>query len=572
MEQINFKRFISTAICFIALIAMTSIVYAQNPGRPRQFGPEDIAGPVQPNQAIPPAVPEKIDANEKLYTPFSSIELAAQDISNLYKAGVDTSYIRYISLYNMTKARRDYYFRLVSFSINSLSRGRLPILPSVVDGSDGTLIRLVLTDYLIDVKAWELLAEKGSGRSPLREPYFTAAYEELITVEKQEYLQDEFGRYLRYANGQYAYKTVKVQEKKQIVGPAPWVQLDSGKSVQLLTLYAKTQYPVMRGDWFVTYALWAPRYYDFLGLGEKESDFEKLLLVDNDRTGKVKIAGIIAANKERQVALNNRFITRIPTVSGIFSSYYWKTYDTKKSTDNRTYLNNIIDIAKAKNADGRFDATEIIGGLPNGLQAYWLGDGAGNRVDKADADVAQDSITPLQDHQVWSARNCIGCHVEGIRPYTESVRSLSRVKLTNLEHIKLLIVDTDPELSNSKLVQSLFSIDLAPVMKFDQSLYEAAIQTTTRGPNGEKGWTSGELAVAFRNANHEYLDVPIYINQIALDVGMHPDKIISALKKGKGLDYTLTGLLDNPPEPIRRDNYENNSFPQLMQYLEPFRE
>ena len=64
---------------------------------------------------------------------------------------------------------------------------------------------------------------------------------------------------------------------------------------------------------------------------------------------------------------------------------------------------------------------EIIFNLPNGLQAYLLVDGNGQRIDKAPAEIVSDPKRP--DRLVENGLSCMSCHVRGLLPKDDQVRA-----------------------------------------------------------------------------------------------------------------------------------------------------
>lgn len=589
------------------------------------------------------AVPAKDDPKDgkPKFVPFDAVRMACADLASL-PPDVDPYYVRYVSLYNNRPSKRAWWYKRVSFAVNSVSRGSVIKLPVLVQGTESTLIRLDLRDYQIDPKEWDRLAELGSGRSPLPEPYFQSfvidegksagrrpppgtktatarrslfssaaaapgapAYLKVAAMrgprslppEKQspggsykiirEQVVGADGRPVTISRRAWVpdINTGPPEERQAVKSPAVpgagagektlrpadhLVRPDGGLALACVLALTGTDHPILRGDWFVSYSLWAPRYYDLLGLGGNADikDFQKLLKVRAAEDADVSRAGIVVRPpRSSGVALNNRFIFFI-TSANDYGSYYWQTNDSKTSTDGRQYLNVLIDFLKVQRGvtkQGKddkkfFDATEDIGTLRNGLQAYFLTDGAGKRLDKADADIAIDRYSRYQDSQVWSARNCITCHTQGIKSVPEAVRDFSKGR------IGLLVVDDDAKKTNTTLVTDFFGKPLDGIVKAHQAYYEETIKAVTLGD------TAADNAKSFMEATADYLDGGVTLDVAAWEVGVSADELAKLLKRGIGLDPTLTGLLQEPAEEIRRDQYENNSFSQLMTYLQVYRQ
>ena len=68
------------------------------------------------------------------------------------------------------------------------------------------------------------------------------------------------------------------------------------------------------------------------------------------------------------------------------------------------------------------DGGEVIFNLPNKLQAYYISDGLGNRIDVAPTEIV--SNPAASDPAVRNGLSCIGCHTEGMKAFEDEVRSV----------------------------------------------------------------------------------------------------------------------------------------------------
>ena len=68
------------------------------------------------------------------------------------------------------------------------------------------------------------------------------------------------------------------------------------------------------------------------------------------------------------------------------------------------------------------DGGEIVFNLPNGLQAYYLADAGGNRLDAAPINIV--SNPAASDPTVRNGLSCIGCHTEGMKRFEDQVRGV----------------------------------------------------------------------------------------------------------------------------------------------------
>jgi hypothetical protein len=494
-----------------------------------------------------------------IYTPDSSARLAAADLATIPEK--ERIYIRYLSLYNIPKAKRADVAKIVSFIINSLGTRRKIYIPMFVGGSDETVIRLNMDDYEWKTQAWEDLGAKGSGPKSLvtanPEPYFHAYIEKItpgegVVKKAKKKVTKKIPRekqvFAGYWNGQPRYKIEKYEEtvekeeiveeripgenKKRVLAGAPWLHAESWI---YLIKETQSEFPILRADWFLVNASVPPAYYDFLKLGKKQEDFEKLIFA-NEKLAKQARSQDKAVVITSTVARNNRTLTRSPTFT---NGYYWVSHDSKTSVDERQYIQNLL--------NEKFDATEDIGSLPNGLQAYFLTDGKNNRLDFADPDVAIDNTAV--DRVVRSGRSCIICHAEGIRPIEDEVRTLTK-KLQNADQVRLLVTDR----KDHRKIEDLFSSDLDKQIIKDNNLYAEAVAYT----NGLKTEINAKLYSEIYNT---YAETLLTKEIVARDLGIPLVDLEKHIRLSS--DPVVLGLTKVPIRPVRIDQWER-SFQGIM--------
>ncbi len=540
----SFGRASACVLLFAFVAASLSLLLpeanAQLPaGRPRPGVPSDLVG----NKDEPPG---------PLYTPFDAVRLASIDLQVLarqYDAALlaakasgaklsgavgdrhknlgtpDPGFVRYLSLHNLPRGRRKAATDDVAFVLNSLSRNpelkRAALL--IVPETDGVLLRVCLDDFDLTPAAWDLLADEGSGPVDRRfpEPYFHLAVPDGT----------------KNAAGEP--KTVQVA--------APWLAAEAdgaapGSTIAYLIETAQTANPILRADWFCTFGFWAPRYYDFLGVGKDgartEKEFQDLFFADAEQAKKARTE-VKATVVKSAVALANRSMLRYPTVNHAFGGFYWESLDSKASIRKSNHMQ---DLLRAK-----FDAKEIIASLPNGMQAYAVSDNKGKLLDVADAPIAQDFNTPHQDKQVYVGRNCATCHDQGMWFIRDNVRKLSR------ERIGLLI----PDPHDAARIRTLFFVhDVKTLTDRDAAMFTAAVvHATGRRPQAVVG--------DYARLCYDYFDRDLTIQDASMELGLPVADIKKVLERAINPDFTLTGLLADPPEPIRRDQWEADALPQL---------
>lgn len=491
-----------------------------------------------------------------LHTPDSSVRFAAADI--LTVPPEERQYIRYLSLYNIPKEDRKTYGAIVSFMANSLGTRRQIYIPLFVGGSDESLIRLNIDDYEWNAKLWDNFAKNGSGPKATPEPYFHSFIESIdapvgekvtikkvtkqVPVKRQEFTGS-------YSQGRPIFRTIiayedqvveervveKVQVdpiKKRIFSSAAWVD-----PVAIAVLRKETQAdsPILRADWFVANVSIPPAYYDFLRVGKSAKDFENLVFADENLAKKARSQdkGIVVLSG---ITRNNRTLLRSPTFTG---GYYWVSHDSLHSVEDRQYVQQIL--------NEKFDATEDIATLPNGLQAYFLTDGKGSRLDVANPDIAIDNSAI--DRQVRPGRSCIVCHADGIRPIDDEIRAMTK-KLTDKNEIKLLITQRE----DARRILDLFGSNLDLQIVKDQSLYSDAVAKVN-------GMRPQDNAKAFNNVYNNYFEIVLTRGVVARELGVPEQDLDFYLKLSN--DPVLLGLLRTPIRAVRRDQWER-SFQQIM--------
>ena len=173
----------------------------------------------------------------------------------------------------------------------------------------------------------------------------------------------------------------------------------------------RCEVPYVHVDWFIGKASEPPLYNEILALPDTDTELETLLGVDvvsnlkNDPGVRVWRAGI----KKSGVSRHNRVVERHKSRYGA----YWKSYDFAGSVGRQ----DISVYPLSFNHDGG----EVVFNLPNGLQAYHLFDARGERLDKAPTEIVSDQAS---DPAVYNGISCIGCHTDGIKPFTDDVRAV----------------------------------------------------------------------------------------------------------------------------------------------------
>jgi mono/diheme cytochrome c family protein len=172
--------------------------------------------------------------------------------------------------------------------------------------------------------------------------------------------------------------------------------------------------PYLRADWFAAAASRPPLYYNLLDLPENLTDLQSQLGVDAQRNrtnGDVMRAGV----ESSVISRFNRIVERHATANG----YLWMTYDFDGSdTDQRI---NSRPLGPGDDSGFDHDLNAALFSLPNGMNAFYLGNDNGERADGAPPDILYDDSHPRQP--VIAGLSCISCHARGVRDALDTVRA-----------------------------------------------------------------------------------------------------------------------------------------------------
>ena len=170
--------------------------------------------------------------------------------------------------------------------------------------------------------------------------------------------------------------------------------------------------PFVQIDWFLATAALPPLYHDILALPDTDRQLENQLGIDVEKN--IQSAPGVrvwrAGFNESGVSAHNRVVERHKSPHGA----YWKSYDFAGSSDVQNIFRNPLTF--------RHDGGEVIFNLPNGLQAYYVSDAAGNRIDEAPINIVRNLAA--DDPVVRNGLSCISCHTEGMQTFEDEVRAV----------------------------------------------------------------------------------------------------------------------------------------------------
>lgn len=490
-----------------------------------KFGPpKAVGGPKQFGPPIP----------KKLFQPNDSVMAAAADLAKV--SPTLQKYCRYLSLYNVPPTQRAKMIQTLNFVVNSLSRARLVRHLHVVPGTDASLVRMNITDY----QYFDPIDKKTFGWNPkvwedlTTHDYYFQAIGKIVTEVKPAVVGTKVKKWRwvktgRFYNGspvvqkQFYWETQpgvpgKKSESKVIKGIAPWVD---SKAMTYLINTTQSKLPILRADMFLYHSTLPPFYYDFLEFGGKVSDLYNVLFVDEKqlKRAQLEIKGVVIQSGSRlpgviPVAENNRALSRNRTLLG----YLWRTKDVGKAKDVTSYLRTL--------KDDKFDASEWIFTLRNGLQGYYLSDNKDQRQDEAPIELGIKDNTNI-DRRVRNGRSCITCHVRGLQEF----------KPLPQEMVKFAIDIVSPDPRKAQILRETYVSNVSEFLSGDQLIYARAVKAC----NGLDPETNAAQYAAFYGL---YADTPLTLTAVQYELGLPSKDLVLILASAKN-DPFLLGLSRN---------------------------
>ncbi len=301
-------------------------------------------------------------------TDFITTDTVLQTIENHVNSlpSRDKLFARYFTLTHLYNAGEttealNAYRRALSKLINSLSWGREVVKPQPID-AEQTLFYIDLRDYEWDVRndAWTQIEQAYPYKITFDAPTQTHLREKLTTLQQE----------------------------------------------------MSCEVPFVHVDWFLATASLPPLYHDILALPETDRELEaslEVFVAENLQNAPGKRVWRAGFNNSR-VSRHNRVLERHISRYGA----YWKSYDFAGSSESQSVLTHPLDFSQ--------DGGEIIFNLPNGLQAYFIVDREGIRIDAAPISIV--SNPAVADPTVRTGLSCIGCHTKGMQTFEDEVRAV----------------------------------------------------------------------------------------------------------------------------------------------------
>ena len=423
---------------------------------------------------IQAGAPDWADTSETggpFVTPTEMLETIENHVNSL--SPFDRTFARYFTsthLYNAgetTETLRAYQ-RALSKLVNSLSWGREVIKPQPIDPKE-TIFYIDLRDY-----EWEL----GTNRWTLIETEYP--YKVEFNAPTQTNLRE---------------KLISLQEEMAC------------------------EVPFIHVDWFLATASLPPLYHDILGLPETDRELEARLevnVVENLRNA-ARIRVWRAGFNDSGVSNHNRVVERHKSRYGA----YWKSYDFAGSVGTQNIFTHPLNFTH--------DGGEIIFNLPNRLQAYYLADAGGNRLDEAPISIV--SNPAASDPTVRNGLSCIGCHTEGMKTFEDQVRGVVEQ-------------NENPSFDKERALRLYVEkSEMDALIEEDTEHYRQALEETGDVFGGI------EPIQRFYEAFQRPLDTP----HAAAAVGLETETFLQRIRSNKGLQNLGLIVLENGT--VKRDTW-----------------
>ena len=305
----------------------------------------------------------------------------------------------------------------------------------------------------------------------------------------------------------------------------------SGLKTQLARLQGemKADIPSVHVDWFVTQASLPPLYHDLLSLPLTDRELETRLEVDVLRNLQ-NAPGVRvwrAGTNNSGVSNHNRVIERHKSQHGA----YWKSYDFAGSVGTQNIFTHPLSFTH--------DGGEVIFNLPNGLQAYYVTNASGGRLDEAPINIV--SNPAASDPTVRNGLSCFGCHTEGMKTFEDEVRSV-------------IESNTAPAYDKAQALRLYVEqSEMDTLLQEDTDRYRVALEAT--------GGAFGGIEPISRF--HEAFQGPVNVAYAAAVVGLKTEAFQQKIRENVGLQNIGLLVLDSENGSMKRDTW-TSSFSDIL--------
>ena len=300
----------------------------------------------------------------------------------------------------------------------------------------------------------------------------------------------------------------------------------------------KADIPSVHVDWFVAQASLPPLYHDLLSLPLTDRGLETRLEVDVIRNLQ-NAPGVRvwrAGTNNSGVSNNNRVIERHTSRYGA----YWKSYDFAGSVGTQNIFTHPLSFTH--------DGGEGIFNLPNGLQAYYVTNASGFRLDDAPINIV--SNPAASDPTVRNGLSCFGCHTEGMKTFEDEVRAV-------------IESNTAPAYDKAQALRLYVEqSEMDALLQEDTGRYKEALEATGGAFDG----------IEPISRFHEVFQGTVDASYAAAVVGLETEPFLEKIRENIGLQNIGLLVLDSANGSMKRDAWTSSfrdilfalDFPQLV--------
>ena len=281
--------------------------------------------------------------------------------------------------------------------------------------------------------------------------------------------------------------------------------------------------PFIHVDWFLANASLPPLYHDILDLPGTDRELEQQLEVNVTRniTSAPGVRVWRAGFNDSGVSNNNRVVERHTSRYGA----YWKSYDFAGSVGPQNIFTHPLTF--------RHDGGEVVFNLPNGLQAYYISDASGNRIDEAPTTIV--SNPAASNPAVRNGLSCMGCHTEGMKTFEDEVRA-----------VILKYPDGPAKTQGLRLYVEQFKMDGR--VEVDTKRYKVALEKT--------GGVFGGIEPVHRF--YEAFQNPVDAAHAAAAVGLGTEAFLEKIRENPSLQRLGLSALESENGDVKRDAWTSN--------------
>jgi len=291
--------------------------------------------------------------------------------------------------------------------------------------------------------------------------------------------------------------------------------------------------PYVRADWFAANASVPPLYHSILGLPRTAQELERHIGIDATRDLEEEKNVARAGLRSSGVSQNNRVLERHVSPHGA----YWKSFDFRSNLDDQNIFKDPLRLNPA--------GGEVIFNLPNGLQAYFLMDGLGRRIDEAPIAIVADRNN-VDDPVIHNGRSCMSCHYAGIQGFKDDVRRVVR-------GLAFASFDREKALAIYPTQESLDRVLATDIDRFQKSAEQAG------------GLSSSSQSEPINALTRRFL-AELSVAQAAAEAGLEIREFQAGIARSARLLTLGYGQLLVKPGGLRRDAWDKN-FGDLVREL-----